>query len=262
MAANAISSPPLTTSVSSSSSKNLFFARKTVSLSSSTCFGAVGASRFGSITIKRRSGERFGVVKCMASASPSVLPKALLFDCDGVLVDTEKDGHRVSFNDTFDEVLSTCVCVCVWLWRFVGVISCYGSLSGWGELGCFRLDWVRTCPWMTLVMTKMKWASKFMGKKMIKCCISLHFQKDKMIVVCVCVWFHCLFVKLSWWVELGCFRLDCLRIVFFFFLFSFVWSCNIYEWFWLWLKWNGLLNSRGKSDIMLYFFTFFTKIKW
>ncbi|XP_074294704.1 CBBY-like protein [Silene latifolia] len=33
----------------------------------------------------------------------SALPSALLFDCDGVLVDTEKDGHRVSFNDTFTE---------------------------------------------------------------------------------------------------------------------------------------------------------------
>nr|POF27674.1 haloacid dehalogenase-like hydrolase domain-containing protein [Quercus suber] len=31
------------------------------------------------------------------------LPSALLFDCDGVLVDTEKDGHRISFNDTFKE---------------------------------------------------------------------------------------------------------------------------------------------------------------
>jgi len=28
-------------------------------------------------------------------------PEALLFDCDGVLVDTEKDGHRVSFNTAF-----------------------------------------------------------------------------------------------------------------------------------------------------------------
>ncbi|GLT28107.1 hypothetical protein SLA2020_030630 [Shorea laevis] len=37
------------------------------------------------------------------SASSSTLPSALLFDCDGVLVDTEKDGHRVSFNDTFKE---------------------------------------------------------------------------------------------------------------------------------------------------------------
>ncbi|MFK7762504.1 MAG: HAD-IA family hydrolase [Roseobacter sp.] len=27
--------------------------------------------------------------------------QALLFDCDGVLVDTEKDGHRVAFNQAF-----------------------------------------------------------------------------------------------------------------------------------------------------------------
>ena len=27
--------------------------------------------------------------------------KALIFDCDGVLVDTEKDGHRVAFNQAF-----------------------------------------------------------------------------------------------------------------------------------------------------------------
>ncbi|EPS66964.1 hypothetical protein M569_07813, partial [Genlisea aurea] len=45
--------------------------------------------------------------KCIAAASsgePSfALLEALLFDCDGVLVDTEKDGHRVSFNDAFEE---------------------------------------------------------------------------------------------------------------------------------------------------------------
>jgi len=29
--------------------------------------------------------------------------KALIFDCDGVLVDTEKDGHRVAFNQAFTE---------------------------------------------------------------------------------------------------------------------------------------------------------------
>lgn len=27
--------------------------------------------------------------------------KALIFDCDGVLVDTERDGHRVAFNQSF-----------------------------------------------------------------------------------------------------------------------------------------------------------------
>jgi HAD superfamily hydrolase (TIGR01509 family) len=29
--------------------------------------------------------------------------KALIFDCDGVIVDTERDGHRVAFNRAFDE---------------------------------------------------------------------------------------------------------------------------------------------------------------
>jgi len=29
--------------------------------------------------------------------------KALIFDCDGVLVDTERDGHRVAFNESFAE---------------------------------------------------------------------------------------------------------------------------------------------------------------
>lgn len=33
----------------------------------------------------------------------AALPDALLFDCDGVLVDTEKDGHRVSFNQAFKQ---------------------------------------------------------------------------------------------------------------------------------------------------------------
>ncbi len=30
--------------------------------------------------------------------------KALIFDCDGVLVDTERDGHRVAFNRAFAEM--------------------------------------------------------------------------------------------------------------------------------------------------------------
>ncbi|KAK6123601.1 hypothetical protein DH2020_042654 [Rehmannia glutinosa] len=106
MAANAISPPSLTTS--SSSSKNLCFANKTVLLpTSSLSFSkTVGGPKLSNLTLKKRtlnSGKGFGVVKCMASGAPSVLPKALLFDCDGVLVDTEKDGHRISFNDTFAE---------------------------------------------------------------------------------------------------------------------------------------------------------------
>lgn len=30
--------------------------------------------------------------------------KALIFDCDGVLVDTERDGHRVAFNQAFAQL--------------------------------------------------------------------------------------------------------------------------------------------------------------
>nr|ABK22941.1 unknown [Picea sitchensis] len=42
---------------------------------------------------------RNGRVICPVAA----LTGALLFDCDGVLVDTERDGHRVSFNEAFSE---------------------------------------------------------------------------------------------------------------------------------------------------------------
>ncbi|UNK40302.1 HAD family hydrolase (plasmid) [Shinella sp. H4-D48] len=35
--------------------------------------------------------------------------QALIFDCDGVLVDTERDGHRVSFNEAFAELGIDCV---------------------------------------------------------------------------------------------------------------------------------------------------------
>ncbi|KAL3824924.1 hypothetical protein ACJIZ3_020953 [Penstemon smallii] len=111
MAATSISpSPPLTASSSSSSSSSSAFSRvsavpfsKKTLLLSSSCSSIMGGSKIKSSTIKKRffSNEKgFLGVNCMAS---DVLPKALLFDCDGVLVDTEKDGHRVSFNDTFAE---------------------------------------------------------------------------------------------------------------------------------------------------------------
>lgn len=48
---------------------------------------------------KLRSSRSARVVKCAALP----LPEALLFDCDGVLVDTERDGHRISFNEAFQE---------------------------------------------------------------------------------------------------------------------------------------------------------------
>ncbi|KAG2425854.1 hypothetical protein HYH02_014918, partial [Chlamydomonas schloesseri] len=49
---------------------------------------------------KNRSMRSASVV---ARASKSQLPDALLFDCDGVLVDTERDGHRISFNEAFKQ---------------------------------------------------------------------------------------------------------------------------------------------------------------
>ncbi|KAG8378678.1 hypothetical protein BUALT_Bualt07G0010300 [Buddleja alternifolia] len=108
MAAHAIA-PPLLTAPSSSTSllprlSPLPFSKKTLNLSSSSSSSIVGCSK---LTIKKTTlgsssyKGSFGVVKCMSSSA--VLPKALLFDCDGVLVDTEKDGHRISFNDTFAE---------------------------------------------------------------------------------------------------------------------------------------------------------------
>ena len=38
------------------------------------------------------------------SLQPAERVPALIFDCDGVLADTERDGHRVAFNETFAEV--------------------------------------------------------------------------------------------------------------------------------------------------------------
>ncbi|XP_022885355.1 CBBY-like protein isoform X1 [Olea europaea var. sylvestris] len=105
-AAAAVIRPPFTISSSSSSKSNsTLLSRKSIILSSTSSI--VGCSRLNcmiknqmSTSKKNASGSRL-LVKCMASSS--VLPKALLFDCDGVLVDTEKDGHRISFNDTFAE---------------------------------------------------------------------------------------------------------------------------------------------------------------
>mmetsp|Transcript_13417 Transcript_13417/g.18747 ORF Transcript_13417/g.18747 Transcript_13417/m.18747 type:complete len:280 (+) Transcript_13417:32-871(+) len=38
-----------------------------------------------------------------SDSSMSATLEAILFDCDGVLADTERDGHRVSFNQAFGE---------------------------------------------------------------------------------------------------------------------------------------------------------------
>lgn len=67
--------------------------------------GTLQSSLVGTaIIIGKTMSSKIGTTSSSASAS-STLPSALLFDCDGVLVDTEKDGHRISFNNTFKEVI-------------------------------------------------------------------------------------------------------------------------------------------------------------
>jgi hypothetical protein len=50
-----------------------------------------------------RLSRRQALRHAKASKCSAARPDALLFDCDGVLVDTEKDGHRVAFNKAFAE---------------------------------------------------------------------------------------------------------------------------------------------------------------
>ena len=51
-----------------------------------------------------------------------ILPKALIFDVDGTLADNERDGHRVAFNQAFDQLGFD------WCWSE----SFYGSLLAVG----------------------------------------------------------------------------------------------------------------------------------
>ncbi|GAB2269732.1 hypothetical protein Dimus_004653 [Dionaea muscipula] len=131
MASTLISNPP---TASSSSSTPIFSHQPRLSTISSCCaprlpkslssppsssvsiFGAAAAaaaiatkffvaySETKPIAGNKKNPFSGGVVRCSVASSPSApLPSALLFDCDGVLVDTERDGHRISFNDTFAE---------------------------------------------------------------------------------------------------------------------------------------------------------------
>ncbi|XP_057435791.1 CBBY-like protein [Lotus japonicus] len=74
----------------------------TSSLTGTSTLASLKISSSPATTTSMRTATRRRL-SCSASASPSTLPSALLFDCDGVLVDTEKDGHRISFNQTFQE---------------------------------------------------------------------------------------------------------------------------------------------------------------
>ncbi len=61
--------------------------------------GATGASAFSSVSRVSNIGNSRS--KLEAAATKSL--EAILFDCDGVLADTERDGHRISFNIAFGE---------------------------------------------------------------------------------------------------------------------------------------------------------------
>ncbi|GMP34002.1 hypothetical protein CsSME_00007071 [Camellia sinensis var. sinensis] len=111
--ASSVVSPSLNTSSCSSSSSILLpaplFDMKKYSVSSprnhvrsSLSSSILGTRLSTNRASSKKSYRNGGGFTCSASSS-SVLPSALLFDCDGVLVDTEKDGHRISFNDTFTE---------------------------------------------------------------------------------------------------------------------------------------------------------------
>jgi len=47
--------------------------------------------------------NRAVVLRMMAGSSNNKAGWALLFDCDGVLADTERDGHRPCFNIAFQQ---------------------------------------------------------------------------------------------------------------------------------------------------------------
>ncbi|KAH7296982.1 hypothetical protein KP509_26G047300 [Ceratopteris richardii] len=84
----------------------LFFPSSTSSRASSSSFSfcnsfSNSSLRSRTISLSLRMGK--SGPRTTAVAVRAALPEALFFDCDGVLVDTERDGHRVSFNETFKE---------------------------------------------------------------------------------------------------------------------------------------------------------------
>lgn len=53
---------------------------------------------------RRLSSSSLHAASSPSSSSSTSIPRlmdAILFDCDGVLADTERDGHRISFNMAF-----------------------------------------------------------------------------------------------------------------------------------------------------------------
>ncbi len=53
--------------------------------------------------IEKFGGTGQGAKFFASQAGGRLMLKASIFDCDGVLVDTERDAHRVGFNRAFAE---------------------------------------------------------------------------------------------------------------------------------------------------------------
>lgn len=92
----------------------LILSRRVDGFAVSTRLGSSSSSSmFGTpYSYSTRSGVAFGAAAGEASSAAPVeaaegghteeeLPQALIFDCDGVLADTERDGHRPAFNAAF-----------------------------------------------------------------------------------------------------------------------------------------------------------------
>lgn len=75
--------------------------------------------------------------------------QALIFDCDGVLVDTERDGHRTAFNQAFADVGLQVEWDVALYGRLLDVaggkerMRQYFDHSGWPEQATHRENWLR-----------------------------------------------------------------------------------------------------------------------
>lgn len=61
----------------------------------------VSAPRLTPLHDARASGGKEAAAAANSGEAQQDLPQALIFDCDGVLADTERDGHRPAFNAAF-----------------------------------------------------------------------------------------------------------------------------------------------------------------
>ena len=113
-------------------------ASHTMALAMSSLSRPAPRKAFGSS--RRHAAPRLA---CHASKYPL---QALLFDCDGVLVDTEKDGHRVSFNEAFKRKGAAQGCCCL-----ARRLACAGAEGAEGCAG--PQAWSTTCGTLSCTAT-------------------------------------------------------------------------------------------------------------